>query len=69
MSNLFIFALVVVVVLLVVLILGAILMIKAVSMYKQSEKDKKYDAMLSQPLEKLGDNKLEDLEKKYQDDK
>ncbi len=59
--------LIVLVVIAIALIIGAVFIIKAVSMYKQSEKDKKYDEMLKQPLEKFGDDNIEDLAKKYED--
>ncbi len=51
-----------------VLVLGALFIIKCVSMYQQSEKDKKYDKMLSKPLEKFGDDHADKLAEKYQDD-
>ncbi len=62
-----VFILVILLVLLLVTVLFALFIIKCVSMYRQSEKDKKYDAMLQQPLEKFGDTNAEELAQKYND--
>ncbi len=69
MSDLLILIIIVLAVLLLIFIVGAIFIVKAVSMYKQSEKDKKYDEMLKQPLEKMGGSNLSDLEQKYNTNK
>ncbi len=66
MNSFILWLIVIGVILLLLFIAGAIFMVKAVSMYRQSEKDKKYDEMLKQPLEKMGTSNLNDLEKKYE---
>ncbi len=48
----------------IVLILGGIFIAKCLSMYYNSEKDRKYDEMLEQPLEKF-DDQADELAKKY----
>ncbi len=52
-----------------ILIVGAGVIIKSVSMYKKSEDDKKYDEMLSKPLEKFSQESADELAKKYEEKK
>ncbi len=64
-----VFIIVILLVLLVLAILFALFIIKCVSMYRQSERDKKYDAMLAKPLEKFGDPNVDELAEKYNNNK
>ncbi len=66
MSTMMSWLVVIVIVGIIVLVLGALFIIKCVSMYKKSEKDKKYDDILSKPLEKMGTDGAEELAKKYE---
>ncbi len=52
----------------IVLILGAIFIVKCLSMYNKSLKDRKYDEMLEKPLEKF-DDQANELAKKYNENK
>ncbi len=58
---------IVIIVAVVILVLGAMFMTKSVSMYKKSEEDKKYNEMLSKPLEKFEGKQAEELAKKYEE--
>ncbi len=52
----------------IVFVVGAFFIVKCVSMYNKSEKDRKYDAMLEKPLKKF-DDEADELAKKYEIDK
>ncbi len=65
MDSLLPILLIIGIIVIIALVAGAAFIIKCVSMYQQSEKDKKYDKMLSEPLKKFGDTSAENLAEKY----